>query len=61
MNRLTTVENILAANIVSELSYLSPEAAAEAEEREAFLMSCAADEIADAAEFFALVVEDSAR
>jgi hypothetical protein len=53
---MTTLNEFLAAGLMTELDYLPADEQAESLEREAFLMSCEADELSDAAEFIALVV-----
>lgn len=51
---MQTLNELLAAGLMSELSYVSPDEQAEMIDREAFLLSCESDELADAADFIAL-------
>lgn len=53
---MKTLNTLLAAGLMSELSYVSADEQAEMIEREAFLLSCESDELADAADFIALTV-----
>jgi hypothetical protein len=50
------LNTLLAAGLMTELSYVAGDEQLEMLERETFLLSCAADELTDAAEFIALAV-----
>lgn len=54
-----TLSSLLASGLLSELSYMSADQQAECLERAAFLSTCEPDEIADAADFLALVITAS--
>ena len=52
-----TLGDLLLAGAASELDYMSPDDAAEALARYAYLRSCAENELADAADFIATAVQ----
>lgn len=52
----TTLGALIIAGTASELDYMSPDAAAAAQDRFAYLQSCSEDELADAADFIATAV-----
>lgn len=53
---MKTLNELLAAGLMTELDYLSADEQAQALDREAFLATCEEDELTDAAEFLALAV-----
>lgn len=53
---MQTLNDLLSVGLLTELDYLSADDQAEAIQREAFLLSCDGEELADAADFISLVV-----